>query len=64
MILFSDILGATADIHTGGVDLKFPHHDNEIAQAEVYIGTILVHLLASHHGPSPLPRRATAMTSG
>ena len=23
------------DIHTGGVDLKFPHHDNEIAQAEV-----------------------------
>ena len=31
----SDILGARADIHTGGVDLKFPHHDNEIAQAEV-----------------------------
>ena len=25
------------DIHTGGVDLKFPHHDNEIAQAEVRI---------------------------
>ena len=23
------------DIHTGGVDLKFPHHDNELAQAEV-----------------------------
>ena len=31
----SDILGEKADIHTGGVDLKFPHHDNEIAQAEV-----------------------------
>ena len=31
----SDILGSTADIHTGGVDLKFPHHDNEIAQVEV-----------------------------
>lgn len=31
----SDILGGKADIHTGGVDLKFPHHDNEIAQAEV-----------------------------
>ena len=30
-----DALGPTADIHTGGVDLKFPHHDNEIAQAEV-----------------------------
>ena len=25
------------DIHTGGADLKFPHHDNEIAQAEVCI---------------------------
>jgi cysteinyl-tRNA synthetase len=23
------------DIHTGGADLKFPHHDNELAQAEV-----------------------------
>ena len=31
----SAILGAHIDIHTGGVDLKFPHHDNEIAQAEV-----------------------------
>ena len=31
----SDVLGERADIHTGGVDLKFPHHDNEIAQAEV-----------------------------
>jgi cysteinyl-tRNA synthetase len=24
------------DIHSGGVDLKFPHHDNEIAQSEAY----------------------------
>jgi cysteinyl-tRNA synthetase len=24
------------DIHTGGCDLKFPHHDNEIAQSEAY----------------------------
>lgn len=36
--LFSSaILGSRADIHTGGVDLKFPHHDNEIAQAEVCV---------------------------
>jgi cysteinyl-tRNA synthetase len=28
--------GAPFDIHAGGVDLKFPHHDNEIAQAEAY----------------------------
>jgi cysteinyl-tRNA synthetase len=24
------------DIHSGGVDLKFPHHDNEIAQSEAF----------------------------
>jgi cysteinyl-tRNA synthetase len=28
------ILGQAFDIHGGGVDLKFPHHENEIAQAE------------------------------
>lgn len=28
------IFGATIDIHTGGVDLIFPHHENEIAQSE------------------------------
>ncbi|MBI4360440.1 cysteine--tRNA ligase [Candidatus Micrarchaeota archaeon] len=27
-------LGFSFDIHTGGVDLKFPHHENEIAQSE------------------------------
>ena len=27
-------LGETLDIHTGGVDLAFPHHENEIAQSE------------------------------
>lgn len=27
-------LGATFDIHGGGMDLKFPHHENEIAQAQ------------------------------
>ena len=26
------------DIHSGGVDLKFPHHDNEIAQSEAAFG--------------------------
>jgi len=29
-------LGKTFDIHTGGVDLIFPHHENEIAQSEAY----------------------------
>ena len=26
------------DIHSGGIDLKFPHHDNEVAQSEAYYG--------------------------
>lgn len=32
----SCILGSSIDIHTGGFDLKFPHHDNELAQSEAY----------------------------
>ncbi|XP_034944373.1 cysteine--tRNA ligase, cytoplasmic [Chelonus insularis] len=34
----STILGDSLDIHTGGVDLKFPHHDNELAQSEACFG--------------------------
>ena len=34
----SDIMGKTMDIHSGGVDLKFPHHDNELAQSEACWG--------------------------
>ena len=38
-VMASAILGSELDIHTGGVDLKFPHHDNELAQAEVHLQT-------------------------
>jgi cysteinyl-tRNA synthetase len=31
-------LGDTLDIHGGGIDLIFPHHENEIAQSEAYSG--------------------------
>jgi len=31
-------LGKQIDIHTGGIDLIFPHHENEIAQSEAYSG--------------------------
>ncbi|MCK6487854.1 MAG: cysteine--tRNA ligase [Planctomycetes bacterium] len=31
-------LGATFDIHAGGEELKFPHHENEIAQGEAHGG--------------------------
>nr|XP_042717376.1 probable cysteine--tRNA ligase, mitochondrial isoform X6 [Chrysemys picta bellii] len=32
----STVFGSQLDIHTGGIDLAFPHHENEIAQCEVY----------------------------
>jgi cysteinyl-tRNA synthetase len=36
-------LGETFDIHCGGVDNMFPHHENEIAQSEAATGKIFVH---------------------
>ena len=35
----SEYLGKTIDIHCGGQDLIFPHHENEIAQSECCFGT-------------------------
>lgn len=32
------LLGETIDIHAGGMDLSFPHHENEIAQSEALTG--------------------------
>tara|TARA_B100000674_G_C37800538_1_gene896234 strand:- start:756 stop:1142 length:387 start_codon:yes stop_codon:yes gene_type:complete len=34
--MISEILGPTIDIHAGGLDLIFPHHENEIAQSTCY----------------------------
>jgi cysteinyl-tRNA synthetase len=43
-------LGETLDIHTGGVDLAFPHHENEIAQSEAITGKPFVrYWLHSEH---------------
>jgi len=49
-------LGSTFDIHTGGVDLVFPHHENEIAQSEAATGREFVkywlhceHLIVDGH---------------
>jgi cysteinyl-tRNA synthetase len=48
-------LGDTLDIHSGGVDLTFPHHENEIAEAEAATSKKFVrywlhaeHLLVDH----------------
>lgn len=36
--MIDDIFGEEIDIHGGGTDLKFPHHENEIAQAKAAHG--------------------------
>lgn len=38
VVMSMDILGVPLDIHAGGNDLIFPHHENEIAQAEALTG--------------------------
>jgi cysteinyl-tRNA synthetase len=42
-------LGETFDIHGGGADLQFPHHENEIAQSEGATGKPLAHFWV-HNG--------------
>lgn len=46
-VMASAVLGPEMDVHSGGVDLAFPHHDNEIAQSEVNF-----HLLSFLHRSS------------
>ncbi len=43
-------LGETFDLHTGGVDNIFPHHENEIAQSEAYTGKkFVITWMHCHH---------------
>ncbi|KPM06744.1 cysteine-tRNA ligase, cytoplasmic-like protein [Sarcoptes scabiei] len=35
-VMASCIIGKQMDIHSGGIDLRFPHHDNEMAQSEAF----------------------------
>ncbi|MCR3954699.1 MAG: cysteine--tRNA ligase [Gudongella sp.] len=37
-VMAKALLGETIDIHSGGEDLQFPHHENEIAQSETLSG--------------------------
>ena len=37
-VMSNEILGNQIDIHCGGLDLTFPHHENEIAQCEAHNG--------------------------
>ncbi|MCU1621902.1 MAG: Cysteine--tRNA ligase [Frankiales bacterium] len=37
-----DLLGDVIDVHTGGIDLRFPHHEDERAQTDCYAGKEVV----------------------
>jgi len=49
-VMSSKYLGQVFDIHCGGVDNIFPHHENEIAQSEAYFGKKFVNYwIHCHH---------------
>lgn len=55
-VMAQKYLGETVDIHAGGVDLMFPHHENEIAQSEGKTGQKFVRYWV--HGEHLLVDRA------
>lgn len=47
-VMSNSLLGNSFDIHGGGDDLKFPHHENELAQGEAYGGNYATYWM--HNG--------------
>lgn len=60
----AETLGDGMDIHSGGIDLAFPHHDNELAQSEVRSGKRLRIWQLTCDKPSTHARRTTAAIRG
>ncbi|MHB1587613.1 MAG: cysteine--tRNA ligase [Acidiferrobacteraceae bacterium] len=58
-----DCLGPHFDIHGGGPDLRFPHHENEIAQSEAATGEHFANLWM-HNGPVDVDGQKMAKSSG
>ncbi|PKL50856.1 MAG: hypothetical protein CVV37_06970 [Nitrospira bacterium HGW-Nitrospira-1] len=56
-------LGDTFDIHGGGADLIFPHHENEIAQSEAYTGRPFVNYWV-HNGFITVDREKMSKSLG
>ena len=57
-------LGTTLDIHGGGQDLIFPHHENEIAQNEAYTGVSPFVRFWVHHGLLQLGEEKMSKSTG
>ncbi len=58
------LLGETFDIHGGGIDLVFPHHENEIAQSRSAHGTSLMAKYWMHNGFLQVEGRKMAKSEG
>lgn len=61
--MINKFLGDTIDIHCGGQDLIFPHHENEIAQGEAYTGKEYVHYWM-HNGHINVDNRKMSKSLG
>jgi cysteinyl-tRNA synthetase len=58
------LLGQTFDIHGGGIDLVFPHHENELAQSRGAHGTSLMARYWMHNGFLQVEGRKMAKSEG
>jgi cysteinyl-tRNA synthetase len=58
------LLGQTFDIHGGGIDLVFPHHENELAQSRSAHGTPLMARYWMHNGFLQVEGRKMAKSEG
>lgn len=57
-------LGETFDIHGGGLDLIFPHHENEIAQSRCALGTKVMANVWMHNGFVQVEGRKMSKSEG
>lgn len=57
-------LGPNFDIHAGGVDLVFPHHENEIAQSEAFLGKPEFARIWMHWGSVQLAQKKMSKSDG
>ena len=62
-VMSRELLGDTIDIHAGGEDLQFPHHENEIAQSETLTGKSLANYWM-HNGMLNIDNKKMSKSEG
>ncbi len=63
-VMAQKYLGDTLDIHGGGQDLVFPHHENEIAQSEAFTGVVPFVKYWMHNGLLQLDQEKMSKSLG